>query len=65
MKKIIALILVVAALTLTLVSCGYKIYEDDVTKYASFDKTAFLEGLKSLVISDGEESRQGHGVLHG
>ena len=54
MKKIIALILVVAALTLTLVSCGYKIYEDDVTKYASFDKTAFLEGLKSLVISDGD-----------
>ena len=54
MKKIIALILVVAALALTLVSCGYKIYEDDVTKYASFDKTAFLEGLKSLVISDGD-----------
>ena len=51
-KRIIALILVVVMLTLSLVSCGYSIREDDLSKYATLEKTKLDAALKALVISE-------------
>ena len=53
-KRIISLILVVAMAILALASCGYSYAKDDMSKYASFDKTAFLAALKdgSIKIED-------------
>ncbi len=56
-KRIIGLILVVAMLTLSLVSCGYSFAKDDLTAYATFsaeNKAAFEEALKKLIIEDGD-----------
>ena len=56
-KRIIGLILVVAMLTLSLVSCGYSFAKDDLTAYATFsaeNKAAFEEALKKIIIEDGD-----------
>ena len=56
-KRIIGLILVVAMLTLSLVSCGYSFAKDDLTAYATFsaeNKAAFEEALKKILIEDGD-----------
>ena len=56
-KRIIGLILVVAMLTLSLVSCGYSFAKDDLSAYATFsaeNKAAFEEALKKLIIEDGD-----------
>ena len=56
-KRIISLILVVVMLTLALASCGaYDYAKDDMTKYASFNKDAFLAAITdgSLNIVDGD-----------
>lgn len=53
-KRILGLILVVVMLTLSLVSCGYSYKEDDLSKYATFDKAAFEAALAALEIENGE-----------
>ncbi len=54
-KRIISLILVAVMALLTLASCGYSYANDDMTKYATFDKAAFEKALKeSLQIEDGD-----------
>jgi hypothetical protein len=53
-KRIISLILVVATLVLTLAGCAYNYAKDDMTKYATFDESAFFTALKNLVIADGD-----------
>ena len=56
-RRIIGLILVVAMLTLSLVSCGYSFAKDDLTAYATFsaeNKAAFEEALKKILIEDGD-----------
>lgn len=56
-KRIISLVLAVVMLVGALVGCGsYDFADDDMTKYASFDKTAFLNALKdgTLEIADGD-----------
>lgn len=56
-KRIIGLILVVAMLTLSLVSCGYSFAKDDLTAYATFsaeNKAAFEDALKKILIEDGD-----------
>ena len=62
-KRIISLILVVATLVLTLAGCAYNYAKDDMTKYATFDESAFYTALHNLVITEGdfgtnEEERQ-------
>ena len=52
-KRIISLILVVATLVLTLAGCAYNYAKDDMTKYATFDESAFFTALNNLVIADG------------
>ena len=63
-KRIIALILVVATLALALVSCAYSYNNDDLSQYATFEKSKLDEILASLEIKDGdftsdETTRQG------
>lgn len=57
-KRIISLILVVAMAVCALVGCGYSYESDDLTKYATFDKEAFVGALlsvsKPLEIADGD-----------
>ena len=53
-KRIISLILVVATLVLTLAGCAYNYAKDDMTKYATFDESAFFTALNNLVIADGD-----------
>ena len=54
-KRIISLILVAVMALLTLASCGYSYANDDMTKYATFDKDAFEKALQeSLKIEDGD-----------
>lgn len=56
-RRIIGLILVVAMLTLSLVSCGYSFAKDDLTAYATFsaeNRAAFEEALKKILIEDGD-----------
>ncbi len=56
-RRIIGLILVVAMLTISLVSCGYSFAKDDLTAYATFsaeNKAAFEEALKKILIEDGD-----------
>ena len=53
-KRIISLILVVATLVLTLAGCAYNYAKDDMTKYATFDESAFYTALHNLVITDGD-----------
>lgn len=56
MKRIIAMILVVASLVLTLVSCGAFSYADeDLSAYASLnDKSKFEELIKNIKIEEGD-----------
>lgn len=44
-KRIISLVLVVVMAVLALASCGYSYQSDDLTKYATFNKQAFLDAL--------------------
>lgn len=53
-KRIISLILVAVMALLCFASCAYNYAKDDMTKYASFDKNAFLKALESLQIEDGD-----------
>lgn len=53
-KRIIALTLVLVMAVLTLAGCGYSYAEDDMTKYSTFDKTAFEQAIAALVIEDGD-----------
>lgn len=53
-KRIISLILVAVMSLLCFASCAYNYAQDDMTKYASFDKDAFLKALETLVIEDGD-----------
>ena len=53
MKRIIGLVLVVVMLVLSLASCAYNYAEDDMTKYSTFNKDAFVEALTKLQIEDG------------
>ncbi len=53
-KRIISLILVVVMSVLTLASCAYSYTGDDMTKYATFDKDAFLAALAEFEILDGD-----------
>ncbi len=53
-KRIISLILVVVMSVLALASCGYSYTRDDMTKYATFDKAAFLAALAEFEIEDGD-----------
>ena len=64
-KRIISLILVVAMAVIALASCGYSYAKDDMSKYATFDKAAFLAALAdgSIKIEDAtfgvdEDNRQ-------
>ena len=53
-KRIISLILVVAMAFLTLTGCAYNYAKDDMSKYATFDTTAFFNALQALNITDGD-----------
>lgn len=53
-KRIISLILVVVMSVLTLASCAYSYTGEDMTKYATFDKEAFLAALAEFEIVDGD-----------
>ena len=62
-KRIIGLILVVVMLTLSLVSCGYSLRDDDLAKYTTFEKANLDKALAELVIANAdfgtdEEGRQ-------
>lgn len=52
-KRIVCLILTVVMLALSLVGCGYSYLDDDLGKYAAFEKTAFDQQIKNLVIKLG------------
>ncbi len=52
-KKIFASLLALVLLSLSLVSCAYSFEKDDLSKYATFDKSAFNATLTALVIADG------------
>lgn len=54
MKRIIALILVIVLAMATLVGCAYSYASDDLTKYSTFDKDAFVTKLATLEILDGD-----------
>ncbi len=63
MKRIISLLLVVVMMALSLASCAYSYANDDMTKYASLDKTVLDAFLQAVEIEDGdftadEETRQ-------
>ncbi len=53
-KRIISLVLVIVMAAGLLVSCGYSFANDDMSKYATFDKAAFDEWLKNIEIEDGD-----------
>lgn len=53
-KRIVCLILTVVMLALTLVGCGYSYLDDDLNKYASFDKAAFDQQIKNIVVKLGD-----------
>ncbi len=56
-RRIIGMILVVVMLTLSLVSCGYSLKDDDMSKYATLseeDKASLLKALENVVIEDGD-----------
>lgn len=51
-RRIIGLLLVVVMMTLTLAGCGFSFAKEDMTKYAEFDKDAFLAALEDLEIAE-------------
>lgn len=53
-KRIIGLILIVVMLTLSLVSCGYSLRDDDLSKYATLEKADLDAALAGLVIENTE-----------
>ncbi len=55
MKRIISLILTVVITAGLLVSCGYSLADDKMSKYAEFDKDAFIAGcLNKIKIEDAD-----------
>jgi len=53
-KRIISLILVAVLAVLTLAGCAYSYRDDDMTKYATFDKEAFAKAIAEIDIIDGD-----------
>ena len=53
-KRIIGMLLLVCMIVTALASCAYSYENDDMTKYVSFDKDAFLAGLQALEITDAD-----------
>ena len=53
-KRIIGMLLLVCMLVTALASCAYSYENDDMTKYVTFDKDAFLAGLQALEIEDAD-----------
>ncbi len=53
-KRIISLILVAVMALLCFASCSYNYANDDMTKYATFNKDAFIKAIESLEIEDGD-----------
>ena len=56
MKRIIALILVLATAFLTLTGCAFRYDKKNMSKYADFDAEAFRAALQELTISLGSFS---------
>ncbi len=53
-KRIISFILVIVMAVLSLASCAYSYKNDDMSKYASFNKEEFAKALLSLKIDDAD-----------
>lgn len=53
-KRIISFILVIVLSVLALASCAYSYENDDMANYVDFNKTAFLDALKTLKIEDAD-----------
>ena len=53
-KRIISMLLLVCMLVTALASCAYSYEKDDMSKYVTFDKAAFLDGLTKLEIEDAD-----------